>query len=72
MIEDEWMVPHVCRTLFNSNGIKMNNLVENWNDNLNLRPDRTTRESGASSDGKDGEWYVDIQSFKVVASACID
>jgi hypothetical protein len=29
-------------------------------------------ESGASLDGKDEVWYVDIQSSKVVASANID
>jgi hypothetical protein len=33
---------------------------------------RQLGESGASSDGKDGEWYVDIQSSKVVAPACVD
>jgi hypothetical protein len=27
-------------------------------------------ETGVSLDGKDGEWYVDIQSSKMVAPAC--
>jgi hypothetical protein len=50
----------------------MDNLVENWNDDLNLRPDRATRESRVSSDGKDEEWFVDIRGSKVVAPACVD
>jgi hypothetical protein len=29
-------------------------------------------ESRVSSDGKDGEWYVDIRGSKVVASACVN
>jgi hypothetical protein len=32
-----------CRTLFTSNGFKMDNLVENWNDDLNLRMGGATR-----------------------------
>jgi hypothetical protein len=28
-------------------------------------------ESGASSDGKDEEWYIDIRSSKVIAPACV-
>jgi hypothetical protein len=28
--------------------------------------------NGVSLDGKDGEWYVDIQSSKMVASTCVD
>jgi hypothetical protein len=29
-------------------------------------------ERGVSSDGKDGEWYVDIRGYKVVAPAYVD
>jgi hypothetical protein len=43
-----------------------------WNDGLNLRPDGQLGESGVSSDGKDGEWYVCIQGSKVVAPTCVD
>jgi hypothetical protein len=50
----------------------MDNLVENWNDDLNLRPDGQLGESDVSLDGKDVEWYVDIQSSMVVAPACVD
>jgi hypothetical protein len=37
-----WSHSHVW-PFFTSNGIKMDNLVENWNNNLNLRLGRTTR-----------------------------
>jgi hypothetical protein len=43
MVEDEWLVPLACGTLFTSNGIKMVKIDREWNDDLNFRSDGTTR-----------------------------
>jgi hypothetical protein len=47
-------------------------LIEICINDLILDQARQLGESGVSSDGKVGEWFVDIRGSKVVAPACVD
>jgi hypothetical protein len=43
MVEDEWLVPLACMTLFTSNGIKMAKIGKEWIVDLKLRLGGATR-----------------------------